>query len=142
MANAGDSRVVRIGAWAALAAGASLVVKVAHIFATDGSDQTIHGVLYLGAILLGMLGAAGVGALYGSSRLKKVGLGFLTFFVFVFFLMMLSDGMKAAINAVADVPEYVATEIPVAVAGLFWLVIGYKLWATTERSRGRDAVVA
>lgn len=125
-----------MGAWCALVAGAAMLVKVAHIFATDGSDQLLHGVLYLGAILVAIPAAAGVGAHYGSSRLKKFGLGFLTFFLFVFFLMMLSDGMKAAIHAVVDVPEYVATELPVALAGIVWLVVGYKIWSSTGRRRG------
>lgn len=124
---------MRIGAWAALAAGAAMVIKVAHIFATDGSDLPIHGVLYLGAILLTIFGAAGVGARYGASRMGKVGIGFAAFFGSVFFLMMLSDGVKAAIHAVVEVPEHVATELPVALAGIVWLVLGYKLWTATGR---------
>lgn len=121
------SKLVHVGAWAALITGAALVVKVAHIFATDGSEATLHGVLYLGGIVVGILGAAGVGAAYGSTRARKVGLGVLTFFGFIFFLMMLSDGVGAAIDAVLDAPAYVADEFPIALAGAAWLVIGYKL---------------
>lgn len=133
------SKVVRIGGIAALIAGAAMLVKVAHIFATDGSDQMVHGVLYLGAIVLTIGGAAGVGARYGRSRVTKSLLGFGAFFASVFFLMMLSDGVKAAIHAVADVPEYVATEIPVALAGLVWLLAGYRLWKTGEGGEGQTA---
>lgn len=128
-----DSKMVRAGAWAALITGAALVVKVAHIFATDGSDSTLHGVLYLGGILMGILAAAGVGAAYGSTRPKKSGLGVLTFFGFVFFLTMLSDGVGAALDAIVDAPAYVADEFPIAVAGTAWLVIGYKLLNKAER---------
>ena len=127
------SKMVRVGAWAALIAGAALVVKVAHIFATDGSDSILQGVLYIGGILMGILAAAGVGAAYGSTRPKKIGLGVLTFFGFVFFLMMLSDGVGAAIDAIVDAPAYVADEFPIALAGAAWLVIGYKLLNKAER---------
>lgn len=120
-----------------MAAGAAFLVKVAHIFATDGSDHTIQGVLYLGGILLGIAGAVGVGARYGSTRLKKFGVGLAAFFGVMFFLTVLSDGVKALINSVADVPEYVATEIPVALLGAVWLVAGYKLWTSNEATGSR-----
>lgn len=132
MATAEGSKLVRIGAWAALIAGAALVIKVAHIFATDGSDHIIQPVLYLGGIVLGVVGAVGVGARYGSTRLKKVGLGVLTFFGFIFFLMMLSDAMQGLINAIVDAPAYVGDEVPVALAGLAWLFVGYRLLNSTD----------
>ena len=90
-----QSKVVRVGAWGALLAGAALLVKVAHIFVVDGADSTIHGVLYLGGLVLGIAGAAGVGARYGSTRVKKIAIGFGTFFLFIFFLMMLSDAVAS-----------------------------------------------
>lgn len=127
------SKMVRVGAWAALISGAALVVKVVHIFATDGSDSILQGVLYLGGILMSIVAAAGVGAAYGSTRPKRIGLGVLTFFGFVFFLMMLSDGVGAAIDAIVDAPAYVADEFPIALAGAAWLVIGYKLLNEAER---------
>lgn len=83
--------------------------------------------------MLTIAGAAGVGAHYGSTRPRKIVLGFAAFFGSVFFLMMLSDGVGAAVDAIADVPEYVSTEIPVALAGLVWLVAGYKLWNASDR---------
>ena len=128
------SKVVRVGAVAGLIAGAALLIKVAHIFVLDGAEQPIQGVLYLGGIVLTIAAAAGVGARYGSRALTKTLLGFGAFFAGVFFLMMLSDGVKAAIQAVADVPEYVATEIPVALMGLVWLVVGYRLWRAGSTS--------
>ena len=128
-----DSRMVRIGAWAALVAGAALMIKVAHIFVVDGDESTIQAVLYIGGILLAIVAAAGVGARYGSSRAKKVALGFAAFVGFIFFLMMLSDGVGAAISAVADVPEYVSDETPIALAGLAWVLVGYKLRASSIR---------
>ena len=119
--------MVRIGAWAALIAGAALVVKVAHIFAADGAESTIQSVLYLGGAVLAILGAAGVGAHYGSTRPRKVALGIGAFFLFAFFLTMLSDGVGSVIETVVDDPAYVADEIPIALAGLGWLAVGYKL---------------
>lgn len=129
-----QSKVVRVGAWAALIAGAALLVKVAHIFAVDGASNPIQPALYLGAVVLGIAGAAGVGALYGSTRAKKIAIGFAVFFGFIFFLMMLSDVVGALIEAVVDDPEYVAEEVPVALAGLAWLVVGYKLRGSTRSS--------
>jgi hypothetical protein len=49
--------------------------------------------------------------------------------------MMLSDGFEALIHAVADVPNYVAEEGGIAVIGLGWLVIGYKLLAGPKEKR-------
>jgi hypothetical protein len=127
------SKMVRIGAWAALAAGAALVVKVAHIYATDGADSTIQAVLYLGGAALGILGAAGVGAGYGTTRPRKIALGVLTFFGFAFFLTMLSDSIGSLVESVVDGPAYVADEFPIALAGLGWLFAGYKLLNRSDR---------
>lgn len=124
---ASQSKMVRIGGWAALVAGAALLIKVAHIFVVDGEDSMIQVVLYLGGILLAIVAAAGVGARYGSTRGKKILIGFAAFFGFILFLTMLSDGVGAAIDALADVPEYVSDEAPIALAGIAWLVVGYKL---------------
>lgn len=124
---ASQSRMVRIGGWAAVVAGAALLIKVAHIFVVDGEESLIQVVLYLGAILVAIVAAAGVGARYGSTRGKKISIGFAAFFGFIFFLTMLSDGIGAAIDALADVPEYVSDEAPIALAGIAWLVVGYKL---------------
>jgi hypothetical protein len=132
MASREASRVVRVGAWAALAAGAALVVKVAHIFATDGSAKTLPAILYIAGFVLGMVGAAGIGSYYGGTRLTKIALGIGTFLGFVFFMMMLSDGVGAAIDAVVDAPAYVADEAPIALAGLAWLFAGYKLLKNSD----------
>ena len=128
------SRVVRAGAVAGVIAGAAMLIKVAHIFVLDGAEQPIQGVLYLGGIVLTIAAAAGVGGRFGRRPLTKALLGFGAFFVTLFFLTMLSDGVKAGIHAVADVPEYVATEIPVALVGLVWLVVGYRLWRASSTS--------
>lgn len=128
------SGLVRIGAWAALIAGAALVVKVAHIFAVDGSEYMLQGILYLGGIALGIPAAIGVGASYGSTIPRKVALGFLAFFGFVFFIMMLSDAVGGAIEAVVDAPAYVGDEVPVALAGIAWLAVGYRLLNRSDRS--------
>jgi len=110
-----------------------LMIKVAHIFVVDGDESTIQAVLYLGGILLATVAAAGVGARYGSSRAKKIAFGFAAFLGFIFFLMILSDGVGAAVDAIADVPEYVADETPIALAGLAWFLVGYKLRTSSTR---------
>ena len=125
--SAEGSKAVQIGAWAALAAGAALVIKVAQIFATDGADHPIQGFLYVGGMLLAIVGAVGVGAYFGSTTAKKVGFGLLAFFLFMLFIMFLSDGMSALVAAVTDGPTYVEDELPIAIIGLGWLVVGYRL---------------
>lgn len=135
-----DSKMVQAGAWGALAAGAALVIKVAQIFATDGADHPIQAVLYIGGILLGILGAAGVGSYYGSTTPKKVGLGVGTFLLFLVFMMGLSDGIGSLVAAVTDGPAYVADEVPIALVGLAWLFVGYRLMKgsdTTNRMTPR-----
>lgn len=126
-ARAEDSKAVQIGAWGALTAGAAFVIKVAQIFATDGADHPIQGILYVGGMLLAIVGAIGVGAYYGSTTAKKIGFGVLAFFLFMFFIMFLSDGMEALVAAVSDAPAYVEEELPIAVIGLAWLFVGYRL---------------
>jgi hypothetical protein len=92
--------------------------------------------------VLAIPAAAGVGARFGASRWSKTGLGVGTFVGFLFFLMMLSDGVKAAIHAVVDVPEYVATELPVAMVGVVWLAIGYRLWVSAARRNSEERLAA
>lgn len=128
-----DSRLVQIGGWAALICGAALLVKVANIFLVEGANNPIQPALYLGAIAVATVAAAGVGARYGSSKAKKVAIGVATFVGFVFFLMMLSDAIGGLIDGVADVPAYVPDEAPIALAGIAWLIVGYKLRASTDR---------
>lgn len=130
---ASQSNMVWIGTWAALLAGAALLVKVAHIFVVDGKESPIQVVLYLGGILIGMVAAAGVGARYGATRGKKILIAFAAYFAFIFFLMVLSDAVGAAIDALADVPQYVSDEAPIALAGIAWLVVGYKLRSSSAR---------
>ena len=121
------SKAVQIGAWAALAAGAAFVVKVTQIFATDGADHPIQAILYVAGMLLAIGGAVGVGAYYGSTTAKKVGFGLLAFFAFMFFIMFLSDGVEALVAAATDAPEYVEEELPIALLGLGWLFVGYRM---------------
>jgi hypothetical protein len=128
-----QSKVVRIGAWAALVTGAVLLVKVAHIFVVDGEEYSIQGILYLAGVVLAIGGAAGIGARYGSSRPRRIALGFAAFFGFLFFLTMLSDGVGALVEAVSDGPQYVADEMPIALAGIVWLIAGYKLRSSSDR---------
>lgn len=127
VARAEGSRAVQVGAWGALAAGAAFVIKVAQIFATDGADHPIQGFLYVGGMLLGIVGAVGVGAYFGATTAKKIGFGLLAFFLFMFFIMFLSDGIESLTAAVTDVPGYVEEELPVAIIGLGWLFVGYRL---------------
>lgn len=126
-ARAEGSKTVQVGAWGALAAGTAFVVKVAQIFATDGADHPIQGFLYVGGMLLGIVGAVGVGAYFGSTTATKVGFGLLAFFLFMFFIMFLSDGMSSLVAAVTDGPAYVEEELPIAFIGLGWLFVGYRL---------------
>jgi hypothetical protein len=51
------------------------------------------------------------------------------------YITMLSDGVKGLINAVADVPAYVADEAPIALIGLVWLFVGYRLSAGPKERR-------
>lgn len=142
---AGGSTAVRIGAWGALAAGAAFVVKVTHIFALDGAEHPVHGVLYVAGIVLGVVGASGVGAYYGRSVTTRIGFGVLAFVLFMLFLLTLSDGVGAVVDALFAGQAYVADEVPVALVGMAWLAVGYRLLvaggatepAGAARRRGR-----
>ena len=131
-----ESRLVRWGAIAAMVAGAALVLKVTVIFVTDGSvDDSITIPLYVGGYLIPLFAAAGIAAKYASRWFTRVGVWFGVFLLHAMYITMLSDGVKGLINAIADVPAYVANEAPVALIGLAWLVVGYKLFAGPTEKR-------
>jgi hypothetical protein len=136
------SRLVRSSALAAIVAGALLVVKVAYIFAIDGAENAAQSVLYLAGLALPLFAASGVAAHLARRTVSRIGAYLGIVLAHVMFVLMLSDGVKGLINAIADVPEYVATEIPVAVAGLAWIVVGYRLWTAATRHRIPEAAAA
>ena len=131
-----ESRLVRWGAIAAMVAGAALVLKVTFIFVTDGNaSDSITAALYIGGYLIPLFAAAGIAAKFASRWFTRVGVWFGVFLLHAMYITMLSDGVKGLINAVADVPTYVGDEGPVALIGLVWLVVGYKLFAGPKEKR-------
>jgi hypothetical protein len=127
---------VRWGAIAALVAGAAFVLKVSYIFVTDGgASDAVTVPTYVAGYLLPLFAAVGIAAKYASRWFTRIGVWFGVAFVHAMCIMMVSDAVKAGINAVADVKPYVAEEGPIALIGLAWLLIGYKLLAGPKEKR-------
>ena len=134
------SWIVRWGALAGMAAGAAFVIKVAYIFALDGGgNETVTGTLYLSGIALPLFAGAGIAAYAASGLAGRIGVYLACAFGTVFYISFLSDGVEALVDAVATVPAYVGEELPIALAGIVWLVIGYRVWSGSTRSDDRLA---
>jgi hypothetical protein len=127
----GSSRVAPV---IAIVAGSLLLIKVGLIIATGNTlPGALEGGLYLGGVLLPLAAAPGLAAaiLPGASRLARIGLTIAIGVAHLFFIMALSDGIGALVENVTDT-KYLVDEVPVAVAGLAWVLIGT---AFLERAR-------
>ncbi len=119
---------VRIGAVAALVGGGLLLTKVALIIASGNRlPGALAGGLYLAGVVLPLVAAAGVAAALkpGAGKPAKIGLGVLVAVAHLFYLMILSDGVGALVQSFTAT-KYLVDEVPIAVAGLAWVLIG--LW--------------
>ena len=131
-----DSKFVRWAALAAMAAGIAFVVKVSYIYLFEGDIvDAVTGTLYILGFTLPLFASAGVAAKLASKLPARIGLYLLVLFTHVFFITMLSEGIEALVNVISDVPEYVVIEIPLALVGVAWLVVGYRMWSTATEGR-------
>lgn len=118
----------RVAAIAAIAAGVAFIVKVALILVTANEvSATPMVVLYLGAIVLGLVAAGAYAASRDTTRPWKVGTFLLIAFAFLMYIVGLSDGVGELVASFSD-EAYVQDEVPVAVIGLVWLAVGIN-WA-------------
>lgn len=125
---------IRIATVAALAGGVFLLVKVALIIATANNvPDALEGGLYLAGVLVPLFATAGIAVAVAprAGKLAKVGLGVLVALVHAFYITMLSDSVGALVQQFTD-EAYLTDEVPVAVLGLVWVLVGWWL-------RGRDS---
>jgi hypothetical protein len=131
-----ESRVVRWAGIAAMVAGAAFVLKVTYIFVTDGgASDAVTVPTYVAGYLIPLFAAVGIAAKYASRWFTRLGVWFGVVLVHALSIMVLSDGVEGLINAVADVPGYVGDEAGIALIGLAWLLIGYKLFTGPKEKR-------
>lgn len=118
--------LVTAGATAAIVAGAALLLKVALIIGSNNRiPEIIPTVLFVVGMVVPLFAAAGLAAYLGrdGGRLKKVAIYLAIMFGYAMFIMMLSDALGALVEAVTD-QKHLIDEIPIAVAGLVWLLAG------------------
>jgi hypothetical protein len=118
----------------AIVAGTLLLLKVALIIATGNTlPAAIEGGLYLLGVFLPLAAAPGLAALIlpDASKLARIGLAIAIVIAHLFFIMALSDGLGVLVENFTDT-KYLIDEVPVAVAGLAWVLIGTTL---LKRSR-------
>ena len=129
--------LVKWGSMAAMLTGGVLIVKVAVAYATHPAESLLIASLYMTGMLLPLLAAAGVAAYVGRNRglAARVGIYVAIVLGYIMFITTLSEGVEAAFRTVTGAPEYVAIEIPVALAGAIWLFAGYRIWTRTEEGR-------
>lgn len=127
------SRVVQWGGIAGMLGGAAYVAKVAVIFAIDPNSPVIGPLYFMGA-LIPLFAAPGVAAKYASKLPTRIGLGVGVGVLHLMFIMGLSEGIEIAVVALTDLGPIYAQEIPLALLGFAWLIVGYRLWlAPTSR---------
>lgn len=129
--------LIRWGSLAAMLGGGMLIVKVAVAYATYPAESLLIASLYIAGVLMPLFAAAGVVAYVGRNRGRatRVGIYILVVLGHIFFITTLSEGVEAAFLAATSAPEYVATEIPIVLAGAVWLLVGYGIWSRTEGGR-------
>lgn len=116
----------RLGTIAALAAGAALLTKVVLIVvSTNTVPDAVTTVLYLAGVALPLMAAAAI-ASGRARRLSRIGVWVAVVFAHLFFITMLSDSVGSLVEVFTD-EAYLTDEIPVAVLGLIWLIVGIRM---------------
>lgn len=112
----------------AAASGAVLLLKAGLIiFSGNAIPASVQGVLYFGGLLLGVVAAAGIAARF-SGVLPKIGVFLGIVVLFLICITMLFDGVELLVAPFTDA-QHVIDEVPIAVAGLVWLLVGLRLRA-------------
>jgi hypothetical protein len=135
------SPLIRWGSLAAMLTGGLLLVKVAVAYATYPAESLLIASLYITGMLLPLFAAAGVAAHVGRNkgRAARFGIYLLIVVGFIMYITTLSEAVEAAFLAVTGSPEYIAIEIPIALAGVAWLFAGHRIWTKTEEGRRATA---
>ena len=106
--------------YAAVAAGATLLLKAVLVIGTEDADTPITPLLYLVGLLLALAAAIGFGLSRRRHRaLVAVGASLLI----VFWVMGIGDLLTPVFEAIKD-EEYVGDEGPIALLGLVLLALG------------------
>lgn len=130
---------IRVAPPIAIVAGTLLLLKVALIIATGNTlPGALEGGLYLAGVFLPLVAAPGLATvmLPDASRLARIGLAITIVIAHLFVIMALSDGLGALVENFTDT-EYLVDEVPVAVAGLAWVLIGTTLLNRSRRNPRR-----
>jgi hypothetical protein len=125
---AGPSRLRQVATAAAFVAGIALLTKVGLIVATANTiSPTPMAVLYLLGVLAPLVAAAGISA--GRDGLpKQIGIYLAVVVSHLLFIVALSEGLEALVTVFTD-EVYLGEEIPLAVLGLIWLLVGARMRA-------------
>lgn len=122
------TNVRRLGTAAAIAAGCSLIVKVAVIAATSGTAPSIvTSTLYILGVTLPLIAAAGI-ASRRNGRAAMIGSYVAVVLASLFFIMSVSDALEGVVEIFTD-KLYLIEELPLAVLGLIWLIVGLNMRA-------------
>jgi hypothetical protein len=127
----------RVAPTLAIVAGSLLLLKVGLIIATGNTlPGALEGGLYLVGVFLPLAAAPGLAALIlpDASKLARIGLAIAIGVAHLFFIMALSDGLGALVENFTDT-KYLVDEVPVAVAGLAWVLIGTTLLKRSRRAQ-------
>lgn len=120
--------VRRLGTAAAIAVGVALIAKVAVVAATSGTaPSVVTGVLYVVGMTLPLVAAAGI-ANRRHGRPAMIATYVAVVLAHAFFVANLSDVLEGVVAMFTD-RLYLIEEIPLAVLGLIWLIVGLNMRA-------------
>lgn len=126
------SRARQVGTAAAFVGGVALLTKVLLVVATAGTiSATPTAVLYLVGVLAPLVAAAGISAGRGGLP-KRIAIYLAVVVSHLLFILTLSEGLEALVAVFTD-ELYLSEEIPLAVLGLIWVMVGVRMRAADRR---------
>ena len=117
--------------------GAAWIVKVLYIIVALEPEEhdLVTTVLYLAGFLIPLGAAVGLAAWLGRRRglLAKMAIYVTVVLLHVFTITFFSEGIEALADPMLTEAPHLVPEVPVALIGVVWFVLGYRMWSLAAR---------
>ena len=130
---------VRWGGLLGMVGGAAWILKVLYIVVALEPEEhdLVTTALYVAGFVLPLGAAVGVAAWVAgdSGVLKRTATYLAVVMLHVFTVTTLSEGIEALVDPLLSDSSHLVPEVPVALIGVIWFVLGYRMWSGRREAK-------